>query len=129
MKWQLFISVTAIALVVAMAANADIQSARIVKCDESKMVAIYIRPHFSTIINFPIKPENVVLGGQKLFAIEYIKNDLAISALGPSVKTNLFAYLTGRRCGFLLVTSMDRHDSLVKVQDPEESKFRVKFHE
>lgn len=119
----------AIAAMIAMTVNADTNTARTVKCDESKMVAIYVRPHFSTIINFPIKPENVVLGGQKLFAIEYIKNDLAITALGPKVSTNLFAYLTGRRCGFLLITAAGRHDSLVKVQDPEESKFRVKFHE
>jgi hypothetical protein len=116
-----------LALFVYRVANADVKTARAVRCDESKMVAIYVRPHFSTIINFPIKPDNVVLGGQGLFAIGYIKSDLAVTSLGPSSKTNLFAYLTGRRCGFLLITSTDRHDSLVKVQDPEESKLQVKF--
>jgi hypothetical protein len=113
----------------ALAVHADTNTARTVRCDETRMVTIYVRPHFSTIINFPVKPDNVVLGGQKLFAIEYIKNDLAITTLGPNASTNLFAYLTGRRCGFLLVTNASRHDSLVRVRDPEDAKFRVKFHE
>lgn len=100
---------------------------RTVKCDESKMIEVYVRPNFSTIINFPIKPDNVVLGGKNQFAIEYIKNDLALTALASNSKTNLFVYLFGRRCGFQLMASTQSHDNLILVRDPEETKINVPF--
>lgn len=100
---------------------------RTVKCDESKMIEVYVRPNFSTIINFPIKPDNVVLGGKNQFAIEYIKNDLALTALATNSKTNLFVYLFGRRCGFQLMASTQSHDNLILVRDPEETKINVPF--
>lgn len=100
---------------------------RTVKCDESKMIEVYVRPNFSTIINFPIKPDNVVLGGKNQFAIEYIKNDLALTALASNSKTNLFVYLFGRRCGFQLMASTQSHDNLILVRDPEEVKINVPF--
>lgn len=102
-------------------------SLRTVKCDESKMIEVYIKPSFSTIINFPVKPDNVVLGGKNQFGIEYIKNDLALSALSSNARTNLFVYLFGRRCGFQLMTSSSNHDNLILVRDPEESKIMVPF--
>lgn len=102
-------------------------SLRTVKCDESKMIEVYIKPSFSTIINFPVKPDNVVLGGKNQFAIEYIKNDLALTALSSNARTNLFVYLFGRRCGFQLMTSSSNHDNLILVRDPEESKIKVPF--
>lgn len=102
-------------------------SLRTVKCDESKMIEVYIKPSFSTIINFPVKPDNVVLGGKNQFGIEYIKNDLALSALSSNARTNLFVYLFGRRCGFQLMTSSSNHDNLILVRDPEESKIKVPF--
>ena len=102
-------------------------SLRTVRCDESKMIEVYIKPTFSTIINFPVKPDNVVLGGKNQFAIEYIKNDLALTALASNARTNLFVYLFGRRCGFQLVTSSVNHDNLILVRDPEETKIKVPF--
>ena len=102
-------------------------SLRVVKCDESKMIDVFVRPNFGTIINFPVKPDNVVLGGQKQFGIEYIKNDIALTALTSSSNTNLFVYLLGRRCGFRLITSQSQQDNLVQVRDPEDSKMKVPF--
>ncbi len=102
-------------------------SLRTVKCDESKMIEVYVKPSFSTIINFPIKPDNVVLGGKNQFAIEYIKNDLALTALSSNARTNLFVYLFGRRCGFQLMASSASHDNLILVRDSEESKIKVPF--
>ncbi len=104
---------------------AQSSSLRVVRCDEAKMVEIYVRPNFGTVISFPIKPDNVVLGSQKQFSIEYIKNDLALSALTTISNTNLFVYLQGRRCGFHLRATSGRHDNLVQVRDPEDSKLRV----
>lgn len=100
---------------------------RVVRCDESKMVDIHVRPNFGTILNFPIKPDNVVLGGQRQFAIEYIRDDLALTALNSNANTNLFVYLQGRRCGFHLIASMRAPDQLVQVRDPEESQMKVPF--
>ncbi|MDZ4661308.1 MAG: hypothetical protein SGJ18_06770 [Pseudomonadota bacterium] len=100
-------------------------SLRTVKCDESKMIEVYVKPSFSTIVNFPIKPDNVVLGGKNQFAIEYIKNDIALTALASNSRTNLFVYLFGRRCGFQLMASSLKHDNLILVRDPEEAKIKV----
>lgn len=100
-------------------------SMRVVACSEDKMIDVYIRPNFGTIINFPVKPDNVVLGGQKQFGIEYIKNDIALTALSSNSNTNLFVYLMGRRCGFHLITSSAQQDNLVQVRDPEDSKMKV----
>jgi hypothetical protein len=115
-------------LVFAAAFNSEAKSSlRIVKCDESKMIDVFIKPNFGTIINFPVKPDNVVLGGPRQFAIEYIKNDLALTALSSNANTNLFVYLLGRRCGFHLITSGSQFDNLVQVRDPEDNKIKVPF--
>lgn len=100
---------------------------RTVKCDENRMIDVYIKPSFTTIINFPVKPDNVVLGSKNQFSVDYIKSDLAVSSLGLSSNTNLFVYLFGRRCGFLLITSSSNHDNLLLVRDPEEVKMKVQI--
>lgn len=102
-------------------------SLRTVRCDEAKMIEVYIRLNFGTIINFPVKPDNVVLGGQRQFAIEYIKNDIALTALSSNSNTNLFVYLLGRRCGFHLITSSSLQDNLIQVRDPEDLKIKIPF--
>jgi hypothetical protein len=103
----------------------QLSAARVIKCDESKMQSVFIKPNYGTVISFPIKPDNVVLGGKNQFSVEYIKNDLAITALSSNANTNLFVYLLGRRCGFQLNASYSKHESLIKVQDPEETKIKV----
>lgn len=102
-------------------------SFRTVACDESKMIDIFVKPNMGTIINFPIKPENVVLGGKKMFSVEYIENDVVITALSNGATTNLFVYLLGRRCGFQLVVSNVKQDSLIRVSDTDDSKMKVQF--
>ncbi len=115
-------------LVLAMPAISFADS-RIVKCDESKTATIFIRPNFGTVINFPLKPDKVLLGSAKQFAVEYIKNDIALTALNSHANTNMFVYLFGRRCAFLLTTSAGRYDSIVKVRDPDENKIKVNINE
>jgi hypothetical protein len=118
-----------IALILALTQIGQINAtpARQVKCEDSRMITIFVRPYLATIVNFPVKPESVIVGGQKLFSIEYIKSDLAITTLSPHAKTNLFVYLMGRRCGFELISSAGRHDSIINVQDPDEPKLKVKL--
>lgn len=102
---------------------------RVVNCDERKVVTINIRPNFGTVINFPIKPDHVLLGSSKQFSIQYIKNDVALTSLASNARTNMFVYLLGRRCSFLLVTSASTYDNVVRVKDPDESKIKVKINE
>lgn len=125
---MLLIYIGAVCLLLLVVIEADAgASLKTVKCDESKMIEVYVKPNFGTVINFPVKPENVVLGGQRQFAIEYIKNDIALTALSSNSNTNLFVYLLGRRCGFHLITSSTKHDSLIQVRDPEDTKLKVQF--
>lgn len=102
---------------------------RVVSCDETKVIPIYIKPNFGTIVNFPVKPDNVLLGSSKQFSIQYIKNDIALTALNSQAHTNMFVYMFGRRCSFLLTTSAGRYDSVVRVRDPDENKIRVRINE
>lgn len=108
-------------------AKAGTANTRVLRCDENKMQAVFIKPNYGTVLNFPIKPDNVVLGGKNQFNVEYIKNDIALTALSSNANTNLFVYLLGRRCGFQLTVSQTKHDSLIKIQDPEESKMKLNF--
>ena len=117
---------TLLSLIVPSIAFAD---ARVVKCEEFKVAPIYLRPNFGTVINFPIKPDNVLLGSDKQFGVQYIKNDIALTALSSNANTNMFVYLFGRRCAFLLTTSSGRYDSIVKVRDPDENKIKVKIND
>lgn len=102
---------------------------RNVSCDESKMGPIYVRPNYGTVLNFPVKPDHVLLGGSKQFGIEYIKNDIALTALSSNASTNMFVYLLGRRCGFLLKVSTTKSDHVVRVLDSAENQIKVKIHE
>ena len=67
-------------------------------------------------------------GGQKLFAVEYIESDLAVTALQPGAHSNLFVYLEGRRFGFDLSTGSPG-DEIVLVRDSADRKMKVKAHD
>ena len=124
MKYLIYLTAACLVFLIVNDSEAR-SSSRTVRCDEAKMIEVYIQPNFGTIINFPIRPENVVLGGQRQFGIEYIKNDLALTALSSNSNTNLFVYLMGRRCGFHLITSRSQQDNLVQVRDPEDAKMKL----
>lgn len=102
---------------------------RVVSCDETKVIQVNVRPNFGTIINFPVKPESVLLGSTKQFSIQYVRNDVALTALSSSANTNMFVYLFGRRCSFLLRTTMGAYDGVIRVRDSDESKIKVKINE
>ena len=104
--------------------------ARTVYLSESTMATIRVVPGRSTILSFPVKPNKVILGNQGLFAVEYVESDLAIAALKPNSKSNMFVYLDGRRFAFDLTTIPAGGDELVFVRDeiPKHS-VSVKYHE
>ena len=76
----------------------------------------------STVLSFPLKPSKVILGSHGLFAVEYVENDLAITALSPNATSNLFVYLEGRRFAFDLKTVAAGGDEIVVVRDASEKK-------
>ena len=70
-----------------------------------------------TVLSFPVKPTKVILGKAGSFGIEYVENDLAISPLSLSSRSNLFVYLFGRRFSFDLIASPNDSTSVVLVRD------------
>ena len=88
---------------------------------------IYVRVNFATVVNFPVKPDNVLLGSNNQFGVQYIKNDIALTAMSSTSNTNMYVYLFGRRCAFVLSTTRAHFDSVVRIIDPDENKVRVKY--
>ena len=70
----------------------------------------------------------MILGGQGLFAVEYVESDIAITALKPSAHSNLFVYVEGRRFGFDLTTGTPG-DEIVLIRDSNDRKMKVKIHD
>ena len=99
--------------------------ARTIFLDSGQMVRILVRPGRTVILNFPTTPGDFVLGGDDLFSIKHIKNDLAIGALRSTAQSNLFVYLEGRRFGFELETAAVGWDEIVNIRDPSEIKMKV----
>jgi len=102
------------------------QTAKVVKLND-KTIATVIISGRGTVLEFPVKPTKVILGKTGSFGLEYVENDLAISPLSPTARSNLFVYLFGRRFSFDLVTSMTDGSAIVQVRDSDESKMKVEI--
>lgn len=101
--------------------------ARVVYMTSKKTESVFIPVGKTTVISFPGRPAKVIVGNQGLFGVEYVEQDLAISALKIAAHSNLFVYLDGRRFGFnLRTTSSDAGDEIVLVKDAEEKRIKVK---
>ena len=87
---------------------------------EDRMMTVGVSLGRSTVLNFPIKPNKVILGDAQSFAIEYVENDLAISAIRPGVATNLFVYMHGRRFGFNLMAVPRASADVLFVRDTKD---------
>jgi hypothetical protein len=103
------------------------RDARTVRLSDKKVAPIYIASGRSTILSFPSKPNKVVLGNKGGFAIEYIENDLAISAASGASRSNLFVYLEGRRFAFDLVGTTRNSDDIVMVFDAKDASVPVRI--
>jgi hypothetical protein len=95
-------------------------------CDDKKPKLIKVTSGRVTVLNFPFKPKEVVLGSQ-IFDFKQIKNDLVIMATHKSGQTNVVVYLEERRCVFNLVTVSSGGDDILIVKDPKDSQFEVRF--
>ncbi len=100
--------------------------ARRIYLDDKQTQTVRIGTGHSTILNFPTKPSKVVLGNKGTFSVEYIENDLAVTALSHTARSNLFVYLEGRRFGFDLIGGADTGDEIVIVRDTQEKGPRLK---
>lgn len=94
---------------------------------DDKMIARIAVSSRGTVLSFPVKPTKVVLGKNGSFGIEYVENDLAISPLGSTSRSNLFVYLQGRRFSFDLFTDSNKGCAVVSVRDAFEVQTRVNF--
>ncbi len=90
---------------------------RMVYLSNEDMASISLAPGRTTVLSFPTRPTKVILGNQGIIAIQYIENDLAISPLTSSARTNLFVYLEGRRFAFDLRAKDKACDEIVLVRD------------
>lgn len=94
---------------------------RILHLDEKNIATIRVNPN-GMVLSFPVAPKKVVLGKQDAFDVQYIDHDVAIAALTPSSKSNMFVYLLGRRYSFRLYTMPKGGDEIVLVRDVTEGK-------
>lgn len=95
-------------------------------CDDKKPKLIRVTFGRVTVLNFPFKPKEVVLGSQ-IFDFKQIKNDLVIMATRTTGQTNVVVYLEERRCSFNLVTVRSGGDDILIVKDPKDSQYEVRF--
>ena len=97
-------------------ASAFADEVKVVRLNESNVARVLISTR-GTVLSFPAKPTKVILGRNGSFGIEYVENDLAISPLSLSSRSNLFVYLFGRRFAFDLVASPSAGSSVIQVRD------------
>jgi hypothetical protein len=90
---------------------------------DSDVATIHTAVGFSTLIEFPAKPNNVVLGDQDSFKVEYIGNSITVKPLNPRGKSNLFVFTEFGRFNLVLVSGANGDaDYLVKVRPAGEPK-------
>ncbi len=102
------------------------KTARKIYLDDKATQSVRVGIGHSTILSFPTRPSKIVLGNKGIFSVEYIENDLAVTALSASARSNLFVYLDGRRFGFDLIGGVDTGDEIVIVRDMQEKGPKVK---
>ena len=104
------------------------EAGKIIPCDENKSRPVFVGMGRITVLNFPIKPKEIVQG-ESHFDFKQIKNDLVIKPLKLGARTNVVVYLPERRCAFDLRSTSGIGDDLILVRDPKETQMEVKFHE
>jgi hypothetical protein len=98
----MFLKLTLLIALIPRVSAAD--SVKTIRLCENAVATVLVSAR-GTVLDFPADPEKVVLGTKGSFAIEYIRNDLAISPATLSSRSNLFVYLQGRRFALDLTTS------------------------
>jgi hypothetical protein len=105
---------------------APLSKEKFLPCDDMKTQKIHVALGRLTVLSFPVKPKEI-LPGESSFDFKQIKNDLAIKALRPGAKTNVFVYMAERRCAFDLVTVPFGGDDIIFIKDPKDKQLEVNF--
>lgn len=113
-----------IAFIAATAAAAD--NVRRLRLNSEAVAEIKVSTK-GTILSFPTKPQKVILGKKASFGLEYVENDIAVSPLSITSRSNLTVYLEGRRYTFSLVASESRGDDIILIRDSLEKAMKVKI--
>ena len=79
------------------------------------MISVNLRMGKSTIIRFPEKPINIVIGNQNYYSIEFISHDISVQTLFE-FSTNLFVYTTHNVYGFVLNPRKKIKTTLLSLQ-------------
>lgn len=95
-------------------------------CDDSKTQRVSVSLGRITILNFPVTPKEI-LPGENSFDFRQIKNDLAIKSLKPGARTNVFVYMSERRCAFDLITVGSGGDDIIFIRDPKDRQMEVTY--
>ena len=95
-------------------------------CDDSKTQRVSVSLGRITILNFPVTPKEI-LPGENSFDFRQIKNDLAIKALRAGARTNVFVYMSERRCAFDLITVGSGGDDIIFIRDPKDRQMEVNY--
>lgn len=128
-QWSIFlISLAFTVWIFHFCVYAKTETGKIVPCDENKARPVLVGMGRITVLNFPIKPKEIVQG-ESHFDFKQIKNDLVIKPLKLGARTNVVVYLPERRCAFDLRSVSGGGDDLIFVRDPKETQMEVKFHE
>jgi hypothetical protein len=110
---------------IAIAKNQLQRGVKIMHLDEKKIATIRVNPN-GMVLSFPVAPKKVILGKQNAFDVQYVDHDVAVAALTPNAKSNMFVYLLGRRYSFRLFTVPKGGDEIILVRDVSELKMRSK---
>ncbi|MBL7555109.1 MAG: hypothetical protein JNM24_04740 [Bdellovibrionaceae bacterium] len=128
-QWSiLLISLAFMIWIFHFSAHAKKETGKIVPCDENKSRPVIVSMGRITVLNFPVKPKEIVQG-ESHFDFKQIKNDLVIKPLRTGARTNVVVYLPERRCAFDLRSTTGGSDDLILVRDPKDSQMEVKFHD
>ena len=103
------------------------KDARTIHLNDKKTERILVSPGKSVILSFPTHPNKVIIGNKGLFAVDFVDNDLAVSALKYPAESNIFIWLEGRRFGFDLHTTAEGGDEIILVRDATEEKVKVRI--
>ena len=120
-RWQFLIVIVLHVLLCLFAVKSFASEVKLIRLSEASVAKIFISTR-GTVLSFPTKPSKVILGRANSFGIEYVENDLAISPLGLSARSNLFVYLFGRRFAFDLIASPESGTSVIQIRDALEIK-------
>ena len=100
--------------------SARAQTVKTINLNSESVAKVQISTE-GTVLSFPVKPTDVVLGRKGAFGLTYIKNDISISPLGMGASSNLFVYLEGRRFSFHLTTAISGGYSVILIRDAAET--------